>query len=111
MVWHCFGQDQSTAPIPLPRGAPAPPLKNLELLIRISPRVEKKHLQLNNSFYEKLAYKYSDIENKKIGLSVSNLDSIENIIEFNFDFFKILSIAAKDEILINTLLDKTKAIS
>ena len=72
-------------------------------------RVEKKHLQLNNSFYEKLAYKYSDIENKKIGLSVSNLDSIENIIEFNFEFFKILSIAAKDKILINTLLDKTKA--
>ncbi len=72
-------------------------------------RDEKKHLKLSNSFYENLSYKYSNIKNKKIGLSVSNLDSIENILNFSFDFFKILSIAAKDEVLINTLLNKTKA--
>lgn len=72
-------------------------------------RDEKKHLRLSNLFYENLAYKYSNIENKKIGLSVSNLDSIKNLISTNFDFYKILSMAAKDEILINTLLDNTKA--
>ena len=70
---------------------------------------EKKHLLLNDSFYEKVVDEYSNIKNKKIGLSVSNLDSIENIIDLNFDFYKILSIAARDLNLIDTLIKKTNA--
>ena len=72
-------------------------------------REEKKHLRLDESFYEKIANKYSNILHKKIGLSVSNLDSIKNIINLKFDFYKILSIAAKDTNLIDTLLKKTNA--
>ena len=70
-------------------------------------REEKKHLNLDQIFYEKISENYKSFQNKKIGLSVSNLDSIINIIPLKFDFYKILSIAAKDEFLINTLLEKT----
>ena len=72
-------------------------------------RKEKSHLWLKKSFYKKIANKYSKIKKKKIGLSVSNLDSFRNIINLKFDFYKILSIAAKDTNLINTLLEKTNA--
>lgn len=70
---------------------------------------KKKYLKLNEFFYEKIVNIYSKIKKKKIGLSVSNIDSIENIISLKFDFYKILSISAKDENLINTLLKKTDA--
>ena len=69
-------------------------------------REEKKHLRLEELFYEKTVNKYCNFKNKKIGLSVSNLDSIKNIINLKFDFYKILSIAAKDTNLIDTLLKK-----
>ena len=72
-------------------------------------RLEKKHLRLNCTYYENIVNKYSIKKNKKIGLSVSNLDSIEDIINLKFNFYKILSIAAKDINLINTLLKKTNA--
>ena len=72
-------------------------------------RKEKKHLRLNDTFYKRIADKYRDIRDKKIGLSVSSLDSIEHIIYLKFDFYKILSIGAKDSNLINTLLKKTSA--
>lgn len=73
-------------------------------------REEKKHLRLEELFYEKTVHKYCNIKNKKIGLSVSNLNSIKNIINLKFDFYKILSIAAKDTNLIDTLLKKTNAL-
>jgi sialic acid synthase SpsE len=72
-------------------------------------REEKKHLRLNELFYEKTVDQYCNVAHKKIGLSVSSLDSIKNIINLKFDFFKILSIAAKDTNLIDTLLKKTDA--
>ena len=72
-------------------------------------REEKKHLQLDISYYEKTVDNYCNTENKKIGLSVSNLDSIKNIINLKFDFYKILSIASKDINLIDTLLEKTNS--
>lgn len=72
-------------------------------------RVEKKHLKLNKSFYKKAVDDYYKIKDKKIGLSVSNLNTIKNIIDLNFNFYKILSIAAKDTNLIDTLLAKTNA--
>ena len=72
-------------------------------------RQEKKHLQLQELFYEKTVNRYFKFKDKKIGLSVSNLDSIKNIISLKFDFYKILSIAAKDTNLIDTLLKKTNA--
>lgn len=70
---------------------------------------KKKKFKLKDTFYEKIVSKYKKYKNKKIGLSVSNLDSLENIIDLKFDFFKILSIAAKDEKLINTLIKKTNS--
>ena len=72
-------------------------------------RDEKKNLQLDDLFYENIVKIYSKIEHKKIGLSVSNLNSIKNIISLKFDFYKILSIAAKDVNLIDTILKKTNA--
>ena len=72
-------------------------------------RQEKKHLILNDSFYKKVVKKYSKIKDKKIGLSVSNIDSIRKIIKLKFDFYKILSIAAQNVKLINLLLEKTNA--
>lgn len=72
-------------------------------------RQEKKHLQLQELFYEKTVNRYFKFKDKKIGLSVSNLNTIKNIINLKFDFYKILSIAAKDNNLIDTLLKKTNA--
>jgi sialic acid synthase SpsE len=72
-------------------------------------RDEKKNLQLDDLFYENIVKIYSKIEHKKIGLSVSSLNSIKNIISLKFDFYKILSIAAKDINLIDTILKKTNA--
>ena len=69
---------------------------------------KKDYLKLNKSFYEQVINIYSKTK-KKIGLAVSNLDSIENMIPLKFDFYKILSASAKDENLINTLLKKTNA--
>ena len=71
-------------------------------------REKKKHLKLSLDFYAKTVNNYRNTK-KKIGLSVSNLDSIKNIINLKFDFYKILSIASKDTNLINTLLEKTSS--
>ncbi len=70
---------------------------------------ETQHLKLSESFYKKVADEYSNNKKKKVGLSVTNLDTIENIIDLNFNFYKILSIAANDFELIDTLINKTNA--
>ena len=64
-------------------------------------REEKKHLQLDESFYEKIANKYCNILHKKIGLSVSNLDSIKNNTEFKAT--PVIMLSSKDG-----LFDKAK---
>tara|TARA_B100000989_G_C19429116_1_gene422207 strand:+ start:111 stop:872 length:762 start_codon:yes stop_codon:yes gene_type:complete len=72
-------------------------------------RFDKKNLQLPTDFYFKISEKYKKISDKKIGLSVSNLNSLHSILTVSFDFFKILSIGAKDRSLISTLIEKTNA--
>ena len=70
-------------------------------------REEKKHLKLPKSFYDSLFHKYEDLKGKLIGLALASLDTFNDLKDIKFDYYKILSIAAKDEILIENLLKKT----
>tara|TARA_B100001094_G_C18044079_1_gene726503 strand:- start:249 stop:1001 length:753 start_codon:yes stop_codon:yes gene_type:complete len=69
-------------------------------------RPEKKHLKLKYQYYYGLTQKYKNLD-KKIGLSICDLDTLIKFSKLEFDFYKILSIAATDKNLIKNLLNKT----
>tara|TARA_Y100001970_G_scaffold290638_1_gene425128 strand:+ start:1686 stop:2438 length:753 start_codon:yes stop_codon:yes gene_type:complete len=72
-------------------------------------RKEKKHLVLPDKFYSAFAKKYSKLKNLNSGISLSSLETFEKVKKFNFSYYKILSIAAKDDKLINKIIQETNA--
>ncbi len=72
-------------------------------------RKEKKHLALPNSFYSFFAKQYSKMKFLKSGISLSSLETFEKVKKFKFSYYKILSIAAKDDKLINKIIKETNA--
>ncbi len=72
-------------------------------------RKEKRHLALPDSFYSFFAKKYLKSQNLKIGISLSSLEAFEKVKKHKFSYYKILSIAAKDDKLINKIIRETNA--
>ncbi len=72
-------------------------------------REEKKHLKLPLSFYKQLSETYKKEKHKKVGISLSSLRTFNQIKKFKFNYYKILSIAAKNERLIRNILKFSKA--
>ena len=70
---------------------------------------KKINFKLKNSFY-KSAIKIAHKNNKKIGLAVCDLQTAKELQNINFDFYKLLSIAIKDDKLIKYLKTKKKAV-
>ena len=68
-----------------------------------------KHLKLQNSFYKYLSNYYKKEKDKKICISLSSIKTFNSIKKYKFDYYKILSIAAKDYRLINSILKHTNS--
>ena len=63
---------------------------------------KKINFELPVSFYKKAIHK-AKLKNKKIGLAVCCPDSFEKYKDIKFDFYKLLSIAINNNLLINLL--------
>ena len=70
---------------------------------------KKKNLYLPKSFYIK-ALKLAHKKEKKIGLSVCDLSTYNDLSELNFDFYKILGIAIDNILLLKKIKTKKKNI-
>jgi len=72
-------------------------------------RDEKKHLELPRNFYDFFSKTYKKFKNLNSGISLSSIETFEKIKKFKFNYYKILSIAAKDGKLINKIIKETNA--
>ena len=69
-------------------------------------REEKKHLKLSYKYYREITKKYQKSK-KKLGLSICDLETFQKFNKLEFNFYKILSIAATNSSLIKNILDQT----
>lgn len=72
-------------------------------------RKEKRHLKLPKYFYYNLSKIYKKKKFGDCGISLSSIEIFNEIKLYRFNYYKILSMAAKNEKLINKILKETRS--